>query len=57
MFARRPNALLLSVLLLSAACKPTPRYDVILRGGTIYNGFGAAPVAGDVAAWGIPSSL
>ena len=52
MFARRPNALLLSVLLLSAACKPTPRYDVILRGGTIYNGFGAAPVAGDVAVLG-----
>ena len=52
MFARRPNALLLSVLLLAAACKPTPRCDVILRGGTIYNGSGAAPVAGDVAILG-----
>jgi len=34
-----------------AACSSLPRaeYDVVLRGGTIYDGTGAAPRTGDVA--------
>jgi N-acyl-D-amino-acid deacylase len=36
-------------LVLLAACEPAPRYDVILRNGTIYDGSGATPVVGDLA--------
>ncbi|MBI2073468.1 MAG: D-aminoacylase [Gemmatimonadetes bacterium] len=36
-----------TVLLSLAAC--APRYDVVIRGGTIYDGTGADPVVGDVA--------
>ena len=32
-----------------AACTPPPSYDVILRGGTIYDGSGEKPYTGDVA--------
>jgi N-acyl-D-amino-acid deacylase len=28
---------------------PPPRYDVVIRGGTVYDGTGAAPISGDVA--------
>ncbi|MFN3817638.1 N-acyl-D-amino-acid deacylase family protein [Blastomonas sp.] len=28
---------------------PPPRYDVVIRGGTLYDGTGAAPITGDVA--------
>jgi N-acyl-D-amino-acid deacylase len=31
-----------------AGVAPQPRYDVVLRGGTIYDGSGAAPYLGDV---------
>jgi len=44
------STLVLSVLLFLAAC--TPDYDVIIRGGTIYDGSGGAPVVGDVAVKG-----
>ncbi len=30
------------------ACEGTPHYDVLIRGGTIYDGSGAAPFVGDV---------
>lgn len=40
---------LLAALLVSAACDRTPTADVVLRGGTIYDGSGSAPVVGDVA--------
>ncbi len=30
------------------ACEGTPEYDVLIRGGTIYDGSGAAPFVGDV---------
>ncbi|QXD13894.1 D-aminoacylase [Rhodocaloribacter litoris] len=40
--------LMLPVLLV-AACTPAPEYDLILRGGTIYDGSGNPPFAGDVA--------
>ncbi|MFD1613411.1 amidohydrolase family protein [Sphingomonas tabacisoli] len=36
-----------AVLLASAA--PKPAYDVVIRGGTIYDGSGGTPFAGDVA--------
>ncbi|MCJ7592967.1 MAG: D-aminoacylase [Woeseiaceae bacterium] len=31
------------------ACTPPPSYDLILRGGTVYDGSGTAPYVGDVA--------
>lgn len=49
---RRITALLGASLLLSA-CAATPHsapgYDVVIRGGTLYDGSGAPPVVGDVA--------
>ena len=40
----------LAVLLLPAvACTVPPAYDVVIRGGTVYDGSGNAPVSGDVA--------
>ncbi len=42
----RTLAALLAVLVI--ACD-APQYDVILRGGTIYDGTGSAPISGDVA--------
>jgi N-acyl-D-amino-acid deacylase len=39
-----------SVAFLLAAC--TPEYDVVIRGGTIYDGSGGTPVVGDVAVKG-----
>ena len=32
-----------------AACSPPPTYDLVLRGGTIYDGSGNAGYVGDVA--------
>jgi N-acyl-D-amino-acid deacylase len=32
-----------------AACTPSPSHDIILRGGTIYDGSGEIPFVGDVA--------
>ena len=40
-------ALVLSGLL--SACAPPPSHDLILRGGTIYDGSGGEPVVGDIA--------
>jgi N-acyl-D-amino-acid deacylase len=43
---------LLGALLLAACATSTPpaeRYDVLVRGGTIYDGMGGAPYRGDVA--------
>jgi N-acyl-D-amino-acid deacylase len=42
-----PGLLLACCLL--AACSPPATYDVILRGGTIYDGSGAPPYVGDIA--------
>jgi N-acyl-D-amino-acid deacylase len=42
-----PAALL--AWLLAAAAAPRPAYDVVIRGGMIYDGGGGAPYAGDVA--------
>jgi N-acyl-D-amino-acid deacylase len=37
------------VWLLAAAVAPRPAYDVVIRGGTLYDGGGGAPYRGDVA--------
>ena len=42
-------ALLLAVTLAASAAEAPKTYDLILRGGTIYDGSGAKPVVGDVA--------
>jgi N-acyl-D-amino-acid deacylase len=41
--------LLCSSMLLPASVAAKPAYDLIIRGGTIYDGSGKAPVVGDVA--------
>ena len=43
------RALLLIGLLILAACTPVPNYDLIIRGGTIYDGSGQTPYPGDIA--------
>ena len=40
---------LAAAALLLAGCGPAPDHDVILRGGTIYDGSGSAPFVADVA--------
>ena len=40
---------LLAALLLIYACGPAPDFDVIIRGGTVYDGSGGAPYVADVA--------
>lgn len=48
-----PAAGILMAAALLAACTPSgPRVDLVLRGGTIYDGSGAAPVVGDLAIQG-----
>ena len=39
----------LAALILLAACGPAPNHEVIIRGGTIYDGSGGAPYVADVA--------
>ncbi len=36
-------------VLLAAACTPAPKYDTVLRHGTVYDGSGAAPTQADIA--------
>ena len=50
--ARRGVRTAAILLLLTLACRPSATYDVVLRGGTIYDGSGSAPYAGDVAIQG-----
>ena len=45
---RFSTAQLLTALLLPCAVHAQQPYDVIIRGGTVYDGSGAAPVVGDV---------
>jgi N-acyl-D-amino-acid deacylase len=45
---KRPLALLLAFLL-GAGAAPAPVYDVVVRGGIVYDGSGGAPFTGDVA--------
>ena len=48
----RSTALVAALLVLVTGCEPAPTADVILRGGTIYDGSGSAPIVGDVAIQG-----
>jgi N-acyl-D-amino-acid deacylase len=48
-FAPSPLLLWSSALLSASATAQTPAYDLIIRGGTIYDGSGKAPAVGDVA--------
>src|SRR5688572_26659223 len=43
------NWVALLALLVLAGCSSTPKPDVVLRGGMIYDGSGSPPIAGDVA--------
>ena len=43
----RPYWPLAALWLLAGACSPP--YDVVIRGGTIYDGSGTDPVVGDLA--------
>ena len=36
-------------LLVGAGCRPASKYDVVIRGGTVYDGSGTAPFVADVA--------
>ena len=40
---------LASILLFANACSTTPEHDIIIRGGSLYDGSGAAPVVTDLA--------
>ena len=44
-----PTLLLAAVLSHACASTPPTSYDIVLRGGTVYDGSGAAPFVGDVA--------
>ena len=46
---QRLAAIILAAGVLMIACAPPPAYDIILRGGTIYDASGGAPFVGDVA--------
>src|SRR5688500_18482913 len=47
--ARRGIQAAASLLLLIPACRPAATYDVVLRGGMVYDGSGSAGYTGDVA--------
>ncbi len=45
----KPIVLLPFIAVVCLSCSRTPEYDVIIRGGTIYDGSGSAPFVSDVA--------
>jgi len=48
----RDSAFLIAGLLLASGCSPTPEYDLVIRGGLVYDGSGQPPVIADVAIQG-----
>lgn len=46
---RRHGSLILVSAMLLWSCSPRVEYDVVIRGGTIYDGSGSPPFVGDVA--------
>ena len=48
----RLRALLLALLPLLGSCEREPEYDLLVRGGTVYDGTGSAGYAGEVAIQG-----
>ncbi len=49
MMAIRSVSLFLLAIGLLASCQTPPVYDVVIRGGTVYDGLGNPPVAADIA--------
>src|SRR5574342_316115 len=47
--SRRPFCALVLPLLILYACSSKTEYNIIIRNGTIYDGSGGAPIAGDIA--------
>ena len=47
--SRIVRAFLSCTAVVAGACSREPAYDVLIRGGTIYNGSGQPPITGDVA--------
>jgi N-acyl-D-amino-acid deacylase len=45
----RPTAVIALLAVACLSCSRTPEYDVVIRGGTIYDGSGSAPFVSDVA--------
>jgi N-acyl-D-amino-acid deacylase len=45
----KPRSLTLAAALLLGACSTGPRYDVLIRHGTLYDGTGRPPVSADLA--------
>ncbi|TFG52796.1 MAG: D-aminoacylase [Gemmatimonadales bacterium] len=52
MIPLKTAAILLGSAVLIASCEAPPTYDVIIRGGTVYDGRGGQPVAADIAIQG-----
>ncbi len=44
-----PVALVAASLLFSTGCQPPPAYEIVIRGGTLYDGTGGPGVVGDLA--------
>ena len=43
------SVLLLTTALFISNCAPPPQYDVLIRGGTVYDGSGRLPIVADIA--------
>ena len=49
--------ILCSLLLLAFDCQSAPQYDVVITGGTLIDGTGAAPRDADVGIMEVPAEL